>query len=90
MPGAERFVQRDAAFRQRECLVVVVADQRDVGLVVHDAGEDIVGLDRGREPLALAQGGGGVIGPSGLREQDGRQPVHERKVPAVAGGMQGR
>ena len=52
---AERLVQRDAALGQRQRLIVTMAHQRDVRLVVHDAGEHVVGLDRHRQPLALAQ-----------------------------------
>jgi hypothetical protein len=81
---AERLVQRDAALRERQRLLVLVAHERHVGLVVDDAGEDVVGVDGHREPLALPECAGGFIGAARLREQHGRQRMHERKVPSIA------
>ena len=83
-------MQRHAPLGQRERLLVVVAHQRDVGLVVHDPGEHVVGLDGHGEPFALAQRGGGFVSSARLGEQHGRQRMHEREVPAIAGRVQSR
>ena len=64
-------MQRHAALGKRKCLFVLVAHQRDVRLVVHDAGEHVVSLDGRRQPLALTEGGGGFFAAPCLCEQDG-------------------
>ena len=81
-------MERDAALGERERLVVLMPHQRDVRLVVHDAGEHVVGLNGHREPFALTQGGRGFVVAARLREQHGRQRVHEREMAAIAGGVQ--
>ena len=77
-------MKRDASFGERERLLVMVAHQRDVGLVVHDAGENVVSLNSGREPFALPERRDRVFGPSGLREQHCRERVDEREMPPIA------
>ena len=63
--------------------------QCHVRLVVHDPREHIVGRNRHRETLALAECGDRFFAAAGLREQNGRQRVNEREVAAIANGMQG-
>jgi hypothetical protein len=55
--GSHALVQVEAPFRKRERLVVAMAHQRDVGLIVDDTRQDIVGLDGNREPFRLAERG---------------------------------
>ena len=43
-----------------------------------------------RQALALPQRGDRLRGAAGLGQEDGRQRVHERQVPAIPGGVQGR
>ncbi len=57
---------------------------------MHDPREHVVGGNRHRETLALAERGGGFVAPAGLREQNGGQRVNEREVAAIAGGVQRR
>ena len=86
--GAERLMQRDAALGERERLIVPMPHQRDVRLVVHDAGEHVVGVNGHREPFALPQRGRGFVVAARLREQHRRQRVDEREMAAIAGGVQ--
>ena len=53
--GPACFMQGHAALGQDKGLFVLVAQQRDIGLVVHDPGEDIVGLNGHGEALALPE-----------------------------------
>ena len=65
-------------------------DHRDVRLVAADDGQDVVGLDHRGQPFGLAEGGRGLVEPSGLRQDHARQRVDEREMPPVAGGVQRR
>ena len=85
---SERLMQRDAALGERERLIVAMLHQRHVRLVVHDPREHVVGGNRHGETLALAQCGDRFVAAAGLREQNGRQRVHEREVATIASGMQ--
>ena len=53
--GRELLVQRDAAFGQRQRLLVAMANHRHVRLVAAHDGQHVVGADRRGEPLGLAQ-----------------------------------
>ncbi len=53
-------------------------------------GEHVVGLDGHREPFALSKRRGGFVAAAGLREEHGRERVHEREMAAIAGGVQRR
>jgi hypothetical protein len=88
VPRTERLVNGDAALGKRERLIVMMAEERDVRLIVDDAGEHIVGLNGHREPLALSKGGRRFVAPARLREQHGGQRMHQRQVAPVAGGVQ--
>ena len=61
MARAERLVQRHASLREGKRLIMLMPEQRDVGLVVNDAGKNIVGLDRDGETLTLAKRGRRLI-----------------------------
>ena len=88
MAGSERFVERDAALGQRQRLVEPMSHQGHVGLVVHDPGEHVVGLDCHREAFALTQGGRGLVVSARLGQQDRRERMHERQMATVACGVQ--
>lgn len=81
-------MERDAALRKRERLIVAVAHQRHVGLVVHDAGEDIVCGNGHGEPLALSKSRRRFVDTSRLRQQHGGERVHEREMTPIAGRVQ--
>ncbi len=51
---AQRLVQRHAALRKGERLIMSVTHQRDVRLVMDDAGKHVVGGNRHRETFTLA------------------------------------
>ena len=85
--GSERLVEGHASFGERQRPVEMLAHERDVCLVVRDAGEQIVGGNRLCQTLALAESGLGLFASARLREEDGRQRVDERQMPAFPGGM---
>ena len=90
MPRAMGLVQRDAAFRQRERLLVPVLQHHHVGLVAADRRDHIVGMHHRGEPLGMAQRGHALVVEAQLRERNARQRVHQREVAPVAGRMQRR
>ena len=65
-------MQRDAALRERERLIMSMAHQRDVRLVVDDAGEHVVGGNGHRETFTLAQTRGRFVNAARLREKNRR------------------
>ena len=83
-----RFVQRDAALGERQRLLVVVLQHRDVRLVPADDGEHVVRLHHGREAFGLPQRGHRFLIAAQLGERHARQRVHQREVTAIAGGVQ--
>src|SRR5688572_3202940 len=87
---AERLVQRDAAFRERERLIVAMTHQRDVRLVVHNAGEHVVGGNGHRETFTLPETCRRLIDAAGLREEDRRQRVHKCEMASIACGVKRR
>ena len=89
MAGAMRFVQRDAALRQRKRLLVAVLHHRHVRLVAADQREDVVGVDRCGQPLRLAKRAHRFVIAADLGERNARQRVDERELAAIAGGVQG-
>ena len=82
-------MQRHAALGERKRLVVLVAHECHVRLVVDDTGDDVVGLDGLSEPLALAECPRCLTGSAGLGEQDRRQSMDERQMPAVPSCVEG-
>ena len=83
-------MKRHAALGERQRVIVSMTHEGDVGLVVHDTSEHIVGGNRHGQPFALSKSGRGLIAAPRLREQDRRQRVDEREMPAVTRGMQRR
>jgi hypothetical protein len=67
---AECLVQRHASFGECKRLFVMVTHQRDVRLVVHDAREHVIGLNRHCEALTLRRRGRRFFAPSRLCEQN--------------------
>ena len=74
---AERLVERHAALGERQRLFVLMAHQRDVRLVVHDAREHVVGLDRRRQAFTLAKRRGGFFAAARLA-RGGRRTANAR------------
>ncbi|MNC88794.1 hypothetical protein D3C83_46530 [compost metagenome] len=67
-----------------------MAHERDVCLVMDDPGEHIVGMNRHGEPFALPQRGARFVRTARLRQEHGREGMHEREMPPVARRMQRR
>ncbi len=83
-------LQLDAAFGERQRLLVPMLHQRDVGLVAADRRQDVAGLDEHRQALGLRERRHRLVETSFLRERHARQRVHHRQVPAIADGMERR
>jgi hypothetical protein len=81
-------MQRYAALRQRERLVVTMLHQRDVRLVVHDSSEHIVCRDGHREPFTLTKCGDCFITAASLCQKYSRQRVNQRQMTTVTNGVQ--
>ena len=67
---SEGFTYCDAPFGESERLLVVVPQDGDVRLVVHDSREDIVGVDAHGQAFALPEGRGRLVEALRLCEQD--------------------
>ncbi len=67
-----RFVQRHAALRQRERLLVAVLEQHHDRLVPADRRHDVVSLNRGCQPLCVTQRRHRFVVPAELRQRDAR------------------
>ena len=83
-------LQLDAAFRQRQRLLVPMLHQRDVGLVATDRRQHVPRLDEHGQPLSLRERRHRLFEASLLRESHAGERVHHRQVPPVADGMEGR
>ena len=83
-----RLVKRDAAFGERQRLLVVMLQHRDVCLVAADDGEDVVGVHHRGEAFGLPQGGHCLFVAAQLGERHSRERVNQSEVPPVAGGVQ--
>ena len=83
-------LELDAAFGERQRLVVTVLHQRHVRLVPVDRGEHVAGLDHQRQPLGVAQRRHRLVQTAFLRERDARERVDHRQMPAIAGRVQRR
>ncbi len=81
-------IEGDAALGEGQRLVEPVRHQRQDGLVVCGAGQDVVGVDGRGEPFRQPQRRGGFLDAPFLPLEHARQPVHERQVALVAGGVQ--
>ena len=90
MTGTQRLVERDAALGERQRLVVMMPNERHIGLIVDDAREHIVGLNRHGQSFALPERACRLLAAPRLREQYRRQPMDERQVAAIAGRVQCR
>ena len=88
--GAVGFVQRHAAFGERERLIVPVLEHHDVRLVSTHRCDDVVCLHGRGESLCLPERAEPFLAAPKLRERDARQGMDEREMAAVAGRVQRR
>ncbi len=85
-----RFVDRHAAFRQHQRLLVAVLERQDVRLVAAGGRQHVIGLHAGGEALGVAERAHRLLVASELRQRDARQRVDQREVTAIAGRVECR
>ena len=83
-------LQLDAAFRERQRLIVTVLHQRDVRLIAAHRGKDVAGVHEKGESLRMAQRSHRFVKPPLLSESDARERMDHREVPFVARGVKRR
>ena len=90
MARSPRFMDRDAALRQRERRLVAMLQHHHVRLIAADRREHVVGLHRCREALGLAERRERLVVAADLRERDAGERLHQREVPPVSPRVQRR
>ena len=85
---SEVLLQRDRALGKRLRLFVAMPNQRDVRLVDADDRERVVSRQRRRLTFGQPQRRRRIVVAAALRVRDARERLHERQVPAIAGGME--
>ena len=88
--GAVRFVQRHAALREHERLLVPVLQHRHVRLVAAHRRQDVVRLRERCHALRVAERRHRLFRASELRQRDAGQRVDERQMAAIARRVKGR
>ena len=85
---ARLLLQLDAAFGERERLVVPMLHHRDVCLIAAHGRHHVPCLDHEREPLRMAERPHRFVEPPLLRQRHSRKRVDQRQVTKVPRGME--
>jgi hypothetical protein len=88
MTRAVRLVERHAALRQREPLVVAVLQHHHACLIAAHGGQHVVGFCDRSQAFGMTQRRHGFVVTAELRKRDAAERMDQREMSAVAGGVQ--